>query len=303
MKINRFAFVILSTFCFLISSSSVWAQKTKPVAKAPKAIIFAVLNDGKTLEPLAYVEKGKLLPPVDGGSEQNLIVAFNKAYYKPGTVYKMVFGGVDGGSATVKSSDANAECSRNMGTAVSKPIKTPLKGFVMALATNAPIINKATPYRRKPTVDEKSDIDGLVKKEFIKQKLTPTTLKYHNLTAVDVDNDGKAEFVGTYWVDIDKLTRGILFFIADKGSTGKYSLSFTDYRLIDQASVMSGEISAVDDGVYHELLIDSFDYDGDGTGEIFTYVQSFEGSGFSAYKRSSGKWTRVFEGSNYHCGY
>lgn len=303
MKTSRVKPLIFLTVSLFALGSSSFAQKPKPKANNAKPIIFAVLNDGKTLEPLANVNKGKLANPVDGGDDQKVIVAFNKANYKPGMVYRLVFGGTDGGSATVKSSDASAECSRNIGTATTKATKTPLKGFVMALATNIPITNKALAYRRKPTVEEKGQIDVLVKNEFIKQKLTPSTLKYHNLTALDVDNDGKPEFVGTYWMDIDKLTRGMLFFIADKGSSGKYELNFTDYRKIDQASVMSGEISAVDVGVYHELLLDTLDYDNDGTGEIFTYVQSFEGSGFNAYKRNGGKWTRVFEGANYHCGY
>lgn len=303
MKTKRVNLFVFLTVGLIILASSSFAQKPKPVANSSKPIIFAVLNDGKTLEPLANVNKGKLSEPVDGGDDQNVVVAFNKANYKVGTVYRLVFGGKDGGSATVKSSDASAECSRNMGTVTTKVVKTPLKGFVMALATNIPITNKAAAYRRKPTADEKSEIDALVKKEFIKQKLSPTVLKYHNLTALDVDKDGKAEFVGTYWVDIDKLTRGMLFFIADKGANETYALNFSDYRTIDQANVMSGEISAVDEGVYHELLLDTLDYDNDGTGEIFTYVESFEGSGFSAYKRSGGKWTRVFEGSNYHCGY
>jgi len=66
---------------------------------------------------------------------------------------------------------------------------------------------------------------------------------------------------------------------------------------------MSGEIKSVDEGVYHELLLDTFDYDGDGTAEIFTYTQSFEGAGFDAYRRSGGKWVRAFDYANYHCGY
>ena len=101
----------------------------------------------------------------------------------------------------------------------------------------------------------------------------------------------------------DKLTRGLLFFIASKGSNGKYAVGYKEYRSIDQANVMSGDIKAVDDGVYHELLLDAFDFDGDGTAEIFTYVQSFEGAGFNVYHRAGTKWTKSFEGSNYHCGY
>jgi len=270
---------------------------------AAKPIIFAVLSDGKSVEPIAYVNKGKLTPPVNGSDAQNIIVAFNKTYYKPGTVYRLIFGSANAGNVTVKSSDAKSECSRNMGTVITTSSKVQLKGLVMGLATNMPSKTTNASYRRKPTAEEKEEIDALAKAEYAKQKLTPKVLRYQNLTALDVDNDGKPEFVGSYWIEIDKLTRGLLFFIASRGSSGKYTIGYHEYRSVDQANVMSGAIKDVDDGVYHELLLDAFDYDGDGTAEIFTYEQSFEGSGFNVYRRTGGKWTRAFEGANYHCGY
>ena len=190
-----------------------------------------------------------------------------------------------------------------MAQATTSSAKAQIKGLVMALATNVPSLSTNASFRRKPTTAERNEIDALARAEFVKQKLTPTVLRYQNLTALDVDADGKAEFVGSYWVEIDKLSRGLLFFIAGKGSNGKYAIGFSAYQSIDQANVMSGEIKAVDDGVYHELLLDAFDYDNDGTAEIFTYVQSFEGAGFNAYHRNGAKWGKVFEGANYHCGY
>jgi hypothetical protein len=288
----------------LLFSASVMAQKPKPkpAVKAARSMIFAVLNDGKTLEPIAYINKGKLEAPVDGSDPSNIIAAFNRTYYKPGTVYRLIFGSADAGTVTVRSSDHRAECSRNMAAAATRATRTPLKGLVMGLATNAPGKAAAAGVRRKPSTAEKDEIEALVRAEFTKQKLTPKTLRYHNLTALDLNNDGDVEFVGSYWVEIDKLTRGLLFFIAGKGG-GKYSLGYSEYRMIDQEKVMSGEIKSVDDGVYHELLLDAFDYDADGISNIFTYVQSFEGAGFNAYSRSGNKWVKSFEGSNYHCGY
>lgn len=294
--------IAATAFCvFLLSGGLVFSQK-KPAAKPVTAIIFAVLNDGGTLEPIAYVIKGKLEEPADGGDENSIIAAFNKAYYKAGTVYKLVFGSANGGTVTVKSSDVGAECSRNMATAVTKATKTPLKGLVMGLATNVAIKNTNS-VRRRPTPAERTEIEALVKAEFVSQKLTPKNLHYHNLTALDLENDGRAELVGSYWIDIDNLTRGLLFFVAGKTAGGKYSLGFKEYRLIEQANVMSGDIKNVDEGVYHELLLDAFDFDGDGVSEVFTYTQSFEGAGFNAYGKKDGGWERVFEGSNYHCGY
>ncbi len=284
--------------------SSIVAQPAKPpVVRKGKPIVFAVINNGTMLEPIAYLNNGKLEPTVDGGDDIGLIAAFGNAYYKKGTVYKLIFGGAAAGTVSVKSFDSKADCGKNLGTVTTKTTKTPLKGMVMSLATNAPITATVN-SRRKPTPTEKDAADALARAEFLKLKLTPKVLRFQNLTAIDVDNDRNAELIGSYWVEIDKLTRGLLFFIAGKNTGGKYSIGHQEYRLVDQASIMGGaEIKSIDDGVLHELLLDAFDVDGDGTAEIFTHQASFEGAGFNAYRRSGTKWTRVFEGSNYRCAF
>lgn len=286
------------TLIVLTCALAAFAQKA-----APRPVIFAVLNDGSSLEPIGYVSKGKLAEPVNGSDADNLIKAFSDTYYKTGTVYKLIFGGGNAGTAKVKSTNAKTECAKNTANATVTSSKVSLKGLIMGLATNAPIKSTNAVYRRKPTSEEKAEMDALAKAEFLKEKLTAKTLHYQNLTALDPDNDGKPDFVASYWIEIDKLTRGLLFFIASKGSDGKYKVGYREYRSVDQANVMSGNISAVDEGVYHELLLDAFDYDGDGSGEIFTYQQGFEGAGFAAYKRNGTKWSKVYEFNNYHCGF
>lgn len=285
----------------LFFSAEAFAQRSaKPALVKP--IIFAVLNDGKTLEPIAYVSRGKLQQPVNGSDEQRIIAAFNRTYYKPGTKYRLVFGGADVGSVSVKSSDPKAECSANMASITTASATFTPKGLVMGLATN--LTGKfGSSFRKRPTTAERSEIEALVSAEIAKHKYSGKNLKYHNLTSIDVDNDGVAEMVGTYWIEIDPKTRGLFFFIAEKGSNPKYSLAVKDFRTIDEANVMSGDIKSIDEGVYHELLLDSLDVDGDGVREIFTYVQSFEGAGFTAYSRKQGKWAKAYEWSNYHCGF
>lgn len=293
---------LIVLYALLAFNATVLAQKPKAAAPSPKTMVFAVLNDGATLEPIAEIVNGKLKPSVNGSDDNRVITAFNKAFYKSGTTYRLVFGGANSGSVAVKSSDSTSECAKNLATATTKANKTPLRGFVMGLATNA-AIKSTTPFRRRPTADEKEAVEALVRAAFAAQKLTPEVLRYHNLTAMDFDSDGTPEMVGSYWIEVDKNTRALLFFIAAKDSKDKYFFGYHDYRTIDQAGVMSGEIKAVDEGVYHELLLDVFDYDGDGTREVFTYVQSFEGSGFNVYRRKGSKWTKEFDGSNYHCGF
>lgn len=288
----------LITFALILSVAVI----AVPGQTKAKPIVFAVLQDGRTLEPIAHIDGGKLVAPVNGSDDLPQLTAFSRNYLRKGTVYKLVFGGVNGGTSTVKSSDPKSDCSKNMAVATTRAVKTPLKGLVMGLATNG-TVKVGTGLRRRPTAAEKAEADELAKAEFAKHKLTPKVLRYHNLTALDLEKDGKAELVGSYWVEIDKLTRGLLFFIAAKGSNDKYAIGYQEYRSVDQGSVMSGDIKDVDGGVYNELLLDVYDHNSDGVSEVFTYVQSFEGAGFNAYRRNGNKWIRSYEFANYHCGY
>lgn len=300
MKKNNSIKILLTSLVFLSFIAPAFAQRGR------KPIIFAVLNDGKTFEPVAYVEKGKLTKPVDGGDDAKDVLLFNKTYYKPKSAYRLIFGGASAGTATVVSSDPKSECARNLADVTVVSTKTKLGGFVMALATDAVSKKAASGLRRKPTPAERAEIEALVRAEFADQKVSAAaikTLNYHNLTAIDVNNDKKAELVGSFWVETGKTERALLFFIAEKNSAGKYEFGLSEFKTVKQEEVMSGEIKAVDSGYYHELLLESFDYDDDGAGEIFTYIQGMEGAGFNAYKREKGKWMKAFEGSNYHCGF
>jgi len=305
-KLNIAASGLLVVLC----AAGVFAQK-KPVAKptptphsvssSPRQIVFAVLNDGKTLEPIGYVSRGKFSEPVNGSGEQKDIAAFSRTYYKKGQSYSLVFGGAKAGTISVASSNAATECAKNTAEVRTTATGVHLGRLIMGLGTNL-TVKTAASTRRKPTATEKADADALVKAEYAKEKLTPKTLHYQNLTAINVGSGGDT-LVGSYWIEIDKLTRGLLFFIADKDKTGKYSVSYREYRKVDQADVMSGNISAVDEGVYHELLLDYLDVTGDGQAEIFTYQQGFEGAGFTAFERKAGRWQKAYEFNNYHCGF
>jgi hypothetical protein len=279
------------------------AQKRKPLAKIASAV-FAVLNDGKIVEPIAKIERGMLLPISDGADEDAKLVKFVGDYYKVGTKYKLVFGGANAGVVSITKSLRDTECMRNQAQAGVVSTRAKLKGMVMGLATNAAV--KGSGVRRLPTAAERTEIEALVRGEFGKNGITASilkNLKYHNLTALDLDSDGKAELVGSYWVEPAAKERALLFFIAEIAADGKYAIGIGEFKTVKEEEVMSGEIKHLDDGVYHELLLDALDINADGAAEVFTYVQSFEGSGFNAYSRKNGKWERIFDGSNYHCGY
>lgn len=290
--------LFLAIACFVIFGISAFGQKTAPV----KAI-FAVLSEGKILEPVAFVENGKLRGIGEQGDNPVDVV---KTFYKSKSKYNLIFGGVNQGSVIISKDLAGTECAANQAeiAVVSKNFKP--KPFLMALGTNLqPKVNSKL-IRKMPTANERKSINELVVSE-MKTKNVPVKnageLRYHNLTKLDVDGDGRFEFVGTYWYNTGVKQRSLLFFIAETDSDGTFSIPFSKFQDVAIESVMSGEINDVDDGIYHELLIDMLDFDADGQSEIFTMSRGFEGSNFNAYKRVDGKWTQVLETSSYHCGY
>lgn len=274
-----------------------------PILAQKKQIVFAVLNDGRALEPIVQVEKGKIIEIASNA--ENGWKDFSKMYYTPKTTYNLIFGGISNGKINVVKGPEGGDCSANMAT-VSNASKKPLKGLVMALATDITPKKGSLGTRRTPTLAERTEIEKLVKAEMKNQKVSDANLKglrYHNLTAIDVNNDKKPEFVGSYWLPTTKTERALLFIIAEKGTDGKYALAHSEFQLIKQEEVMSQDIKDVDKGILNELLLDALDADGDGTAEIFTIGQAFEGNNFQIYKRADGKWTKAMEVYNYHCGY
>ena len=291
-------------FCCLILLTAVsFASAQKTTANKT---IFAVLDDGKTLEPIAFINGGKLKE-----IGENIVKAENRpdfvvTHYKPRTKYNLIFGGADVGTVTVIKDLAKSDCAKNQANISVQSSQVNPKGFVMALATDAAAKKSVNGTRQLPTMTERSEIEKIVMADLQSQNVpikNINALHYHNLTKLDVDSNGTYEFVGTYWYNSGDKKRSLLFFIAHKDIKNQVTLTYKDFKEIDQKDVLSGDIGDLDKGFYHELLIDIFDYDGDGASEIFTITPAFEGSNFNVYKRKDGIWTKAFETSNYHCAF
>lgn len=288
--------MLLLVLLFAVSISLAQKPRPKPTPPAkPRTAVFAVMNSGKSIEPIAFISNGKLVE----ANAQN----FGATYYKPKTSYTGVFGGVSSGKFNVTKA-MTGECSGNRGDGTFSS-KAKLSDLVMALATSAKV-GGGNGVRRLPTAAERTEVEKLVKAEFTKHKVSAAAqrdLRYQNLTAMDVDKDGRAELIGSYWLAPSAKDRRLLFFIADKDAAGKYSFGFSEYQHVTPDKVMSGDVKDTDKGIYHELLIDALDYDSDGVSEIFTMIQAFEGNNFHAFRRQGGKWVKSFESYNYHCAF
>jgi hypothetical protein len=178
----------------------------------------------------------------------------------------------------------------------------------MALATNSSTLGGNKSTRRPPTPAERAALMPLVKAAY-KQKGLPASLLPGlvtvNLTAIDLNNDGKAELIGSFVVKKQKggAARYALFLIAEPdGNT--YRTNVLQYERYTSKDIMSGaSINIIEDGVYIERLVDGLDLDGDGGSEVIALRQGLEGDGYLIYKKQGGSWKQIYEFSNYRCAF
>ena len=199
-------FVLLLMFSTLPLSAQKRKPKYKPVVQkpAPNKVVFAVLNDGKTIEPILKLDKGQLVKASDGSDDSAAVKRFSEAYYKPKTQYNLIFGGKVNGTVSVIKNDPTAECSSNMAEVLTKSSRANLKGKVMALATDLKPAKPTSGTRRLPTFPERDEVNKLVEAEFAKHNISGKKIDYHNLTALDVDDDKSIEFIGSFWRNVAK---------------------------------------------------------------------------------------------------
>ncbi len=264
-----------------------------------RKVIFGLFEQGKMIEPIAFVNDGELVPALD----QMELPAFAEQYYKPGTVYSVVSGGKLTGKTTVIKNDPASECGPMMAD-----VKTvsPLLKFTtneLSLATDFKPAKTTAGLRRAATTTEKAAIEKLVRAAFNKKTILVKDLKQLRLTVLDIDNDKVPEIIGTYRCSPKVKERAAIFFIAAKNKTGAYKFQHSEIDEIREEDVMSGDITHVDDGIYAEKLLDILDINNDGKAEIFTTNPSFEGVGFNVYQLNGTAWETILDFSNYHCAY
>ncbi len=304
------AVFIMLAAALAITSPEIMAARTSS-GQQNSVVVFAVSATNlpnASMEPFLIIENGTYKQPVAGDSDAAEISKFSDQHYRKGQKYRVLFGGGDAGTATVKASGKDNECSRTSAD-VTLQTQARLNSNVMALATNSDSLGTGKGSRRVPTAAERASAIALAKTAFrqkgVAAALLPS-LTVINLTALDLDRDGKSELIGSFVVKKTKgpQVRHMLFLLAEpQGANFKTALA--EYDQIEEKNIMSGAtISAVEDaGIYVERLLDQLDLDGDGTGEVLTISTGLEGVGYTIHKKKQGQWAKVYEFGNYHCAF
>lgn len=284
-------------------------------ARAPQAqgefAIMVASREGERgefqVEPIAIVYGGnRFEEPAAAGAGGDSSAAFSERYFKPGAKYLLLYGGAEAGSVTIRGATQGECAPTGARAAVSTTVR--LSRDSMALATDTKMALRARSSRRAPTARERAAALRLAKSILRQNRVSAAALGRGttalDLTATDLDGDGREELVGTYLVRSGPKVRDELFLVAVPRD-GDYAAAFQKYEHINAREMMDpsviGEVGK--GGFLTEMFIDQLDADGDGVAEFFTTASSFEGTTYRAYRRVGGAWQAAYEHYSYRCAY
>jgi hypothetical protein len=268
------SFLFLSLIVGLAAS-----QTRKPT------MVFAVSGEaGEGSMDAVVIIDGKQLrvPFTDEQKDRQKKIA--EEYFASGQTYRLVFGGGEAGSVTVKKW---SEGCNSVHAEVGLSTSARLGGPVRALATSSAALGKRASARRAPTDAERAAVMTLVKSIY-RQNRTPANLisaiKVTNLTATDLDGNGQYEFIGSFTsAATNKFERDLFLIAKPQGAGMRADLAkFQAYQPPPETFLRSID------------FIDHLDLDGNGVGEIFAVQGAFDGYAYLIFKKVAGRWREVY---------
>lgn len=236
------------------------------------------------MDAVVIVDGKQLRQPYDSEKE-DASKRFGEQYFAAGKVYRLIFGGGEAG--TVKVDKWSLGCN-NIHAQVTTSTSAKLGGKVMALATSSETLGKRTIARRPPTETERTAVLALMKTIY-QQRRTPANLissiKVSNLTATDLDGDGKYEMVGSFTLAAkNKFERDLFLIAKPQGAT--FRADFVKFQAYQPPP--EEFLSSID-------YIEQLDLDGDGIGEVFANQGGFDGYALLIFKKVAGRWRQVHD--------
>lgn len=241
------------------------------------------------MEPIVVIRGGMYTePPVD--AEPRVTKKFTNTYFRAGRRYRVVFGGGEAGSLTVKK-EVEPGCVFLMAEVVLQTTAR-LGGQVQALAVSSDNIGRGESSRRAPTEGERASVVEVAREVYGLRGVAAALVKKMktvNLTATDLERDGKFEMIGNFEIPGENELAYNLFVIFEPTAAGKYKAAWNWYH------------KGVEEGYEDRSLVDAVDLDGDGTAEVIAEGHYYESNDYVIYKRQAGTWRPVYKGGGGGC--
>jgi hypothetical protein len=275
------------TLISLLTSGPPSASQTNVARRRQSAsggtVIFSLKKDieaGFHIEPIVIISAGKYLEPPAGG-DSGVLKKFSDSYFKVGRQYRVIFGGGDAGSVSVQK--YQEDMCGNLLAEVDAQTTARLGGAVKALAVSSDKIGSGASSRRAPTEAERAAALEVARAVYGQRRVAAALvgkMKTVNLTATDIERDGKFELIGSFQIDSANETKHNLFVIFEPTAAGKFKAAWNWYE----------------NGYEDRNLVDVVDLDGDGTAEVIAEGFEIENTTYVIYKRQAGTWRPVYKG-------
>jgi len=293
-RIPRLVFALSAVLAFACAqAAAVGARRTQAAAsRAARTVLFAVekYETNVTMEPIVIYERGAYAkPPVDDEAGSK---AFTRDFFRAGRQFRLLSGGGDAGTVTVKKA-LEPGCVF-LAAEVSVETQARLGGRVQALATDSSTLGRGASSRRAPTDAERARAIELARAAYAKNGVSAAfvgKMEVANLTATDLDRDGREELIGSFVIEKKSETAGdawtLFLIIEPDANTFKtawewfhhgYEGEYADRRYVDQV-----------------------DLDGDGVGEVVAEGSYYESNDYVIYKKQQGRWRPVYQGGGGGC--
>ena len=283
---------ILAVFSLtLVLSLVAWTPRSARTyargAQAANTVIFSVKTyehpQPVFMEPIVIISGGKYTaPPVDdeeGGKK------FAANYFRKDRQYRVVFGGGDAGNVTVQKYEQDS-CG-DLVAEVGVQTTARVGGQVQALAVSSEKLGRGASSRRAPTETERASALEVARAVYGQRGVGSSLvdkMRTVNLTATDIERDGKFELIGGFQIAGGNEVVYDLFIIFEPTAVGKYRAGWNWYHKTDE------------DGPEDRRLVDVLDLDGDGTAEVIAEGHTIENNEYIIYKRQAGAWRPVYRG-------
>jgi hypothetical protein len=283
---------LASALLLLVPLHAAPRQKSaRPASAQGGAVVFAVqkYESSVNIEPAFIYRGGAFVKPP---AEEPGAASFVREFFRPGRKYRVLSGGGEAGTLTVRKylepgcvglvAEAAAETQARLG------------GRVQALATDSETIGRAPSSRRAPTDAERERAVALARAAYAKNR-TPAALvggmEVVNLTATDLDRDGKFELIGS--------------FLAGKAGAPAPD-AYTLFLIIEPEgdsfrTAWEWFHHGYEDDFADRHFVDQVDLDGDGVGEVVAEGTYYESNDYVVYKRQQGRWRPVYQGGGGGC--
>jgi len=266
------------------------AQRDPP---SKDTVIFSLRKFDDTqpiyMEPIVIISGGKYTaPPVD--ADEDVTKKFTSTYFRMGRQYRVVFGGGDAGTLTVQKS-VEPGCV-GLGAEATAETTARLGGQVKALAVSSEKIGRGKSSRRAPTEEERAAALEVARWVYGQRGVGAALVKKMqttNLTAIEIDRDGKVELIGSFNIEGAKNVMYSLFVIFEPADTGKFKAAWHWYH------------KGAEDAYEDRSLLDAVDLDGDGIAEVIVDGYYYESNDYIIYKRTAGIWRPIYKGGGGGC--